>query len=75
MSRGDDAEALTVARVASVLGVHINTVRKLIRRGALPAFRVGRRLRVARVDLIEYRRRQRVVVVAEVPKIGQKEGG
>lgn len=59
MTKGDDAEALTVARVATVLGVHKNTVRNLIRRGSLPAFFVGRSLRVARVDLLEYRRRYR----------------
>lgn len=35
---------LTIAGAAEALGVHPNTVRRMVARGELPAFRVGPRL-------------------------------
>lgn len=45
---------LSVRQVADVLSVHINTVKRLIARGELPASKVGRALRVDKVDLKQY---------------------
>lgn len=55
-------EFMTVAEVASVLKLNQQTVRNWIEAGALPALRVGRRVRVRRQDfdqLVErgYRKR------------------
>jgi excisionase family DNA binding protein len=40
--------------VADLLGVSKHTVWRLVRSGELPAFRVGRQIRVAQVDLENY---------------------
>ncbi len=40
--------AVSVEEAASMLGVHPETVRREIRRGRLPAVRIGRRTLVAR---------------------------
>lgn len=40
--------------VADVLGVHINTVKKLITDGKIPARKVGRAYRVTKEDLKQY---------------------
>jgi excisionase family DNA binding protein len=40
--------AVSVGEAASLLGVHPETVRREIRRGRLPAVRIGRRTLVAR---------------------------
>ena len=43
-------EFLTVAEVASTLKLNQQTVRNWIDQGSLPAFRVGRRVRIRRSD-------------------------
>jgi excisionase family DNA binding protein len=43
-------EVLTVAEVAARLRLNDQTVRNWIDRGTLPAFRIGRRVRVSRSD-------------------------
>ena len=44
----------TMAEAASILTVSQRTVQRLIARGELPAFRVGRLIRVSEVQLEEY---------------------
>lgn len=46
-----EADYLTVAEVAGLLKLNQQTVRNWIDQGALPALRVGRRVRIKRVDL------------------------
>jgi excisionase family DNA binding protein len=46
----DPDEFLTVADVASTLKLNQQTVRNWIDQGSLPAFRVGRRVRIRRSD-------------------------
>lgn len=47
----DLPEILKPTEVAEFLCIHKNTVYKLIKRGDLPAFRVGKSWRIARRDL------------------------
>lgn len=49
-----DIAFLSPARIAEMLSVCTMTVYRLIHRGALPAYRVARRLRVARLDVERY---------------------
>ena len=52
MATGDFEEPfLTVAEVAEILRLNPQTVRNWIDAGTLPAIRVGRRVRIKRVDL------------------------
>jgi excisionase family DNA binding protein len=50
----------SVQEVANLLGVHAETVRRLIHSGGLNAVRVGRVLRVEEDELERYLNRQRV---------------
>lgn len=43
-------ELLTVAEIAERLRLNQQTIRNWIERGALPAIRIGRRVRVKRID-------------------------
>jgi len=52
MMKHEPDEMLSLGRVAAMLDVHVATVRRWIREGRLPARRIGRRLFVARRDLI-----------------------
>jgi excisionase family DNA binding protein len=52
-------ESLTIKEVANVLSCHWQTVRSLINDGKLPAFRVGRHVRVAKIDLLAFRGRNK----------------
>lgn len=47
-------ELLTVSEVAGLTRVSTMTVYRLIKRGELPAVRVGRSYRIRRQDLIRY---------------------
>jgi excisionase family DNA binding protein len=51
---------LTTEEVADFLRVDIVTVRRLVNRGELPAYRIGNEYRFTRVDLEEFIKRQRV---------------
>ena len=51
---------LTTEEVAEFLRVDIVTVRRLVNRGELPAYRIGNEYRFTRVDLEEFIKRQRV---------------
>lgn len=57
-----DDELLTVQEVADRLKVHYMTAYRWIRRGDLPAFKAGGRLRVRRADLDQFTRRREVEV-------------
>ena len=48
---------LTLTEVAGRLGVSVETVRRLIKRGNLKAVKVGNQLRVREADLDDYIRR------------------
>ena len=52
---------LTVADVAELLVLNQQTVRNIIDRGDLPAFKVGRRVRIRRADLDDFLAREPVV--------------
>lgn len=62
MTRADSAGSslYSVREVASRLGVHPETVRRLIHDGRLEAVRVGRVLRIHRGELDRFLARQRV---------------
>lgn len=45
---------LSTRQVADILSVHINTVKRLITRGDLPASKIGRVLRIGKDDLKRY---------------------
>src|SRR5689334_1536015 len=51
---------LTTEEIADFLRVDIVTVRRLVNRGELPAYRIGNEYRFTRVDLEEFIKRQRV---------------
>ena len=52
---------LTVADVAELLVLNQQTVRNMIDRGDLPAFKVGRRVRIRQADLADFLAREPVV--------------
>jgi excisionase family DNA binding protein len=56
----DQPDLLSVREVADRLGVHPETIRRLIHEGRMSAVRVGRVLRVARADVELFVDRQRV---------------
>jgi excisionase family DNA binding protein len=60
LQSGDPNALVSVREVASELGVHPETVRRLIHDGRLDAVRVGRVLRVHRAAVDGFLARQRV---------------
>ncbi|WP_027366101.1 helix-turn-helix transcriptional regulator [Desulfotruncus alcoholivorax] len=54
-----EVNALTPAEVAGILRITKNTVYELIKRGELPAYRVGRKIRVDINDVEKYKKRGR----------------
>jgi excisionase family DNA binding protein len=51
----DDVPAmLSTEEVSTVLRVHVNTVKKLITEGKIPAYKVGRAYRINKADLMRY---------------------
>ena len=57
---GNRAELYSVREVAGRLGVHPETIRRLIHDGRLDAVRVGRLLRVGAADVETFLTRQRI---------------
>lgn len=55
----EDRKYLSVLEVAEMLGLHEESVRKLVREGRLPAFKAGRSWRFDQEELIAWRKRQR----------------
>jgi excisionase family DNA binding protein len=51
---------LSVATVASHLGVSTKTVRRLLKDGQLPNLRVGRQIRISERDLADFLARSRL---------------
>ena len=51
---GSVSDLYTVERVATLLGLHVKTVRGYVREGRLAATRVGKSYRIARTDLEEF---------------------
>lgn len=47
-------EAVSMADAAKLLDVHYETVRRLVSRGELEAFKVGRVLRIRKAVLVRY---------------------
>jgi excisionase family DNA binding protein len=60
-------EFLTVDEVAKMLRLNPQTVRNFIDRGYLPAFRIGRRVRILRSDLAQFLDQQRTKPLATGP--------
>ena len=56
----NDETFLTVDEVAGQLRVSTQTVRRWIKHGELPGYRVGRRFRIRRADLVEWIERHRL---------------
>ncbi len=52
---------LDIAAAAACLGVSVSTVRRLVRAGTLPAFRVGRQLRFRVEELDAYLEASRIL--------------
>ena len=50
---------LSANEIAEILGVDPRTVHRLIKSGELPAHRIGKEYRIARVDFETYMRRTR----------------
>ena len=67
---------LTPAEVGEELGLHINTVYRMIQKGELPVYNCSLvegtvRYKVKREDLQEYMERRKVEGVEEVDPVGQ----
>ena len=62
MATGTGTPLLTIDEVRNHLNVSISTVRRLVRDGALPAYRVGGRLRFKLSEVEAYVDAQRVSV-------------
>lgn len=56
MASTTERQYLSVREIADQLGVHPASIRRLIDKGTLPAYRVGNLLRVRRADLDDYLR-------------------
>lgn len=65
-----DPPDLPIRQVAESMGVHVNTVKRLILHGHLAGYRIGSRgdLRVRQADLEAFRRRNRVTGGRTVPR-------
>ena len=51
--RTSHAAVVTIAQAAAVLGVDVRTVSRAIHNGELPALRLGRRLLIPRLPLLD----------------------
>ena len=60
LSRPEAHAWLTAAQVAAAVQVTVRTVRTWIASGELPAFRIGRRIRISVEDLRAFAQRHRV---------------
>jgi excisionase family DNA binding protein len=47
----DDKVWLSLAEVADMLGVHPRTIRRRIKEGAIPGYKVGQQIRIRRDDV------------------------
>ena len=60
-------ESFRIDETAEYLGVCERTIRRLINKGELPAFRIGRSLRIRKKDLQQFLRRQLLEFQDETP--------
>ena len=51
----------SIRETADLLGVHYNTVYRMVRRGELEAYKVGRIIRISDEDIEEWKRRNTAV--------------
>ena len=51
----------SIQQTADLLGVHYNTVYRMVRRGELEAYKVGRIIRISDEDIEEWKRRNTAV--------------
>ena len=56
---------LTVAQASEILGISEYSVRKAIAAGEMPYRRIGRKIRVTRIDIDDYLKNVRVKAQAE----------
>ena len=50
----ENKEALNAMEVAELLNITKNTVYELVKRGEIPAYKVGKKLRIDKSDVKEY---------------------
>lgn len=62
---------LTTQEVAQLLNISKNTVYELIKRGELPSYRVGRKVRIDEIDIEEYKNKSRTNVKPRVANINK----
>lgn len=65
---------LSTQEVAEILNISKNTVYELIRRGELPSYRVGRKVRIDEKDIEEYKNRTRTSVKHNISFNNQSNG-
>ncbi len=53
---------LTTQEVAEILNISKNTVYELIKRGELPSYRIGRKVRIDAIDIEEYKNKSRTKI-------------
>ena len=51
----------SIRQTADLLGVHYNTVYRMVRRGELEAYKVGRIIRISDEDIEEWKRQNTAV--------------
>ena len=51
----------SIRQTADLLGVHYNTVYRMVRRGELEAYKVGRIIRISDEDIEKWKRRNTAV--------------
>jgi excisionase family DNA binding protein len=59
---GIEEECVSLREASRLLGVCVRTIRREIDRGRLPAFRIGRNLRIKPSELQRYTEREAIVV-------------
>lgn len=59
--------SLTPEEVAGILKIAKNTVYELVKRGELPAYRVGRKIRIELNDVLTYKKQGKKTVVSGLP--------
>lgn len=56
----DEIEWLSTAEACALLGVHLRTLYRLIDAGDVPAYRMGRVIRLQRAQVLDYIERARI---------------
>ena len=68
----ENKEALNAMEVAELLNITKNTVYELVKRGEIPAYKVGKKLRIDKSDVKEYidnQKHKKLVSKSKVKKI------